>query len=198
MPMTDDLVTAKSELAKVLGKGSPLTSQPEDLVADAYVRLTGEQKKRFVTIAETLRAEYEDQIDSVQLAMAALAAVVQVSAMKHFIGVVNGEAIDAMSEEEVQALEYARKLYNENVNAVLKSADSGTRDSNFLRELDEFMMTRHADGTISVTGKKTPKLSLSQVIDIKPVQNDSTEADDAEPAAPVARRPASPDDVVAL
>lgn len=145
-----------------------LSAQPEDIVADAFAKLSPAQKARFTTICETLRAEYEDQLDLVQLAMAALATVLQVSAMGHAFDVVAGAEIREMTDAEVAALEYARKLYNENVNAVLKTADNNQRESNFLRELDEFRMTRHADGSVEMSATARPKLSLKniKVIDV--------------------------------
>lgn len=140
-----------------------LSAQPEDIVADAYHKLSPAQKARFSTIVETLRAEYPEGIDMVQLSMAALAVVIQTSALAHFVDVINASEVQKMSEEEVLALDYARKLYNENFNNVIKSVDGSQQGTNFLKELEEFRLKHNADGSIEFSAKKTPKLKLSVI-----------------------------------
>lgn len=149
-----------AEIRKAL-EDPALVSQPEDLVADCYNKFSPAQKERYIKVVETIQTTYENQLDPVQTAMAALAVVIFNVALAHFMDVIAGGDIRDMADSEVEALEFARKFYNENFNNTVKQAAGGQRESNFLRDLDEFRMKRLADGSIEVTGKKAaPKLKV--------------------------------------
>lgn len=149
-----------------------MTSEPSDIVKIAYDKLSPNQKYLFNNIVETLRVEYAEHMDMVQLSMAALSSVIQISAMAHFVDVINGDNIRDMTEAEVEALDYARKIHNENFNNVIKNVDSGASTTSFLKELEEFKLKQNADGSIEFSAKAVPKLKLPKVIDVEPAKVD--------------------------
>jgi hypothetical protein len=115
-------------------------------------------------------------------------------AMGVFVDAISGDSV-SLSESQVEALDYARKLYNESVNNVLKNADSGVRESNFLKGLEEFMMKRNSDGSFEIKGRTAPRLNLPaqpKVVDAEVVP----ETKDAHAASPPPKKPAVDEDGV--
>lgn len=145
-----------------------LLAQPEDVVPRALSEMTPAEQQHFTAVAADLQAAHPTK-SSIEVAHMALAAMI----MEYAEAFVAKRGIGNLTEANVMALEWARKVHKQNFQDPLKESPAKQDGPSWMSEVEEFQITqRKADGTETTVRAKmrvADVLNAAKVIDI-PVQ----------------------------